>query len=163
MTRVVILGQAPARTGNGLPFTGSSGSRLCRLLDLSNYEALDRRFDLMNLLPAPVARRASGRGDSFDRVKAEQQAKTLVRQWAADEELHVVIACGHEVFRSLTDKPGTFFKGKVIGTSKARRVDIWCFPHPSGASSFWNDQRNTLQAKVFLHGLLKRYGIDMAR
>lgn len=163
MTAIKIVGQAPARSGDGRPFTGPSGQRLTRLMGLTNYDALATRFDLVNLLRAPVGKAASGRGDTFDRAAAERQAQYLMRQWAVQPDLIVAIACGHEVFRCLTHTQVPFFEGKALKLGPAQFVDVWCFPHPSGSSAFWNDNSNQRLAAEFLNRLVKHYGRPSTR
>lgn len=157
MTRLVICGQAPSRVGDGRAFSGPSGKRLAALLKLEDYEALASRVTLVNLLDHPADKR-SDRGDLFDVVAARAGARRLNRQWDCDDEKVVVLACGHLVFRCLTGKRCEFFRG-------VRRpgVEIWCFPHPSGASAFWNLPENTERARRFLKRLLKQRDIGMAR
>lgn len=161
MTRLVIVGQAPSRKGDGRPFTGPSGKRLCDLLDLPNYEALAKRVILTNLLDRPVEPAASGRGDTYDRRLANARAKQLMLYYARQPELFVILAAGKEVYRSLIGVEGTFFKGKKGKLGPAQFVDVWCFPHPSGASAYWNDRSRAAGAKRFLNRLLKSYSIDM--
>lgn len=165
MTEVIILGQAPARSGDGRPFTGPSGRRLCQLLGLPHYDSLKNRFTLQNLTPRPVHKLANGRGDTFDRLAAKASAELMVREWARSDEPVAIIACGHAVFNCVTHESKPFFKGKKIGLRHidwdAEPIEVWCFPHPSGASAFWNDQHNWLEARQFLMRLSKRYGIEL--
>lgn len=162
MTRLHFVGQAPARSGDGRPFTGHSGQRLCQLLDLVNYEALARRFDLENLLDRPMEKHSNGRGDAFERDAGVTQGRILVRQWLKQDELVPVVACGHQVFKSLTGTAKPFFKGKTIRkVGHSGRVEVWNFPHPSGASAYWNDPKKYREAQAFLRRLVKRYGINM--
>jgi hypothetical protein len=162
MIRLKIVGQAPARSGDGRPFTGSSGQRLCHLFGLMNYEALASRFDLMNLLDHTVEQSASGRGDTFDRATAIARAHKMILYWVAQGEVIPVLACGHDVFKCLTGVNKPFFSGKSIKLSgHLGQVDVWCFPHPSGASAFWNNASNWNDGQYFLKRLVKRYGINM--
>lgn len=157
MTKLVICGQAPSRVGDGRPFSGPSGKRLAALLKLGDYEALAAQVTLVNLLEAPEDKR-SDRGDHFDVVAARAGARRLNLQWNDDPEDIVVLACGHLVFRCLTGKRVDFFRG-----IRRPGVEIWAFPHPSGASAFWNFPENRKRAHRFLKRLLKQRAILMAR
>ena len=165
MTEVVILGQAPARSGDGRPFTGPSGRRLCQLMGLPHYDCLRDRFTLQNLVNRPVYQQPYGRGDTFDRLAARGRAQMLVRDWSKSEEPVAVIACGHAVFECVTKVKRPFFKGKKIALYSddwdAKPIEVWCFPHPSGASAFWNEPKNWQAAHEFLIKLSKRYGINL--
>jgi len=156
-----IVGQAPSRQGDGRPFTGPSGRRLCDLFGVQHWEALNRLADLQNLVDVPAVK--FQRGDSFDREAAMIRATALVKLWAATSEFSVVLACGHSVFQALTRHQSPFFKGKALSFPQLEsRVEIWNFPHPSGASAFWNDPRNVQEARDFIGKLRDRYGMLIA-
>lgn len=157
MTKLVICGQAPSRVGDGRAFSGPSGKRLAQLFKLEDYEALAAQVTLVNLLENPADKR-SDRGDFFDVVAARAGARRLNVEWDHDPEKIVVLACGHLVFRCLTGRKLPFFRG-----ISRPGVEIWCFPHPSGASAFWNLPENRKRARRFLKRLLKRRDIVIAR
>jgi len=157
VTKLVFCGQAPSRVGDGRAFSGPSGRRLAALLMLRDYEHLAAQCCLINIFDEPQERR-DARGDYFDEDKARRKARHLMTAWAASEERVVVVACGHAVYRALTQRKGEFFKGVRISG-----VEVWCFPHPSGASSFWNFRKNVMLSSNFLNRLVKRSGIVMAR
>lgn len=162
MTKLVIVGQAPAKSGDGRPFSGPSGRRLYQLFNLEHYDALASRATLVSLLDRPVDVGSPSRGAAFDHQAANRRARQLMVEWAKDPELVVVLACGKEVFTSLTGTQRPFFRGKKGKLGPVQFVDLWCFPHPSGASSFWRDPQNIRQAQNFLKRLLYLYGIDIA-
>lgn len=157
MTRLIFCGQAPSRIGDGRAFSGPSGRRLAALLNLRDYEDLASQCTLTNIFDVPAERR-DARGDRFDEDVARLRAKHLMECWATSEEKLVVVACGHAVYRALTQQKGEFFRGHRISG-----VEVWCFPHPSGASAFWNYRKNVLLAANFLKRLQKQAGIVMAR
>lgn len=157
MTRLIICGQAPSRVGDGRPFTGPSGRRLAALMMLRDYEHLASQFTLANIFDQPMERRED-RGDYFDMVEARRLGVQLMGGWAGEEEPVVVLACGHAVFEALTGSRQEFYHGK-----NRSGVEVWCFPHPSGASAYWNRRANVLQAANFLRRLLKRSGISIER
>lgn len=80
---------------------------------------------------------------------------------AKSREPWVMIACGHNVYRAFL-KDGRGRSEFYRGTPKANG-HIWCFPHPSGASQYWNDPANVDRASQFLRRLLDRYGIVLDR
>lgn len=157
VTRLVFCGQAPSRLGDGRPFSGPSGTRLAKLLNLGDYERLAEQVTLVNLIDEPQDK-AERRGDVFDLVQAKVKARELMAGWSDDPEPVVVLACGHSVFRCLTGRKTELFRGRAtIG------VGVWCFPHPSGASSYWNSRGNVDKAAIFLNRLVKQKGIVIAR
>jgi uracil-DNA glycosylase len=157
MTKLVFCGQAPSRIGDGRPFSGPSGKRLAALLRLRDYEHLHASVGLVNLFSIP-ADRQEARGDGFDEVEARARAERLLEGWNSWHEETIVVCCGHQVYQAFTGERSQFFKGKRMG-----QVELWCFPHPSGASSYWNHRANVLQAANFLRRLLNRSGIAIAR
>ena len=157
MTRLVFCGQAPSRVGDGRPFSGPSGKRLAQLLNLRDYEDLAAQVTLVNLIEEPVEK-TEGRGDAFDLVQARARARELVESWVDDDEQIIVIACGHSVYRCLTGSKVELFRGR-----RTFGVEIWCFPHPSGASAYWNFRGNVDRSARFLNRLVERKGIVIAR
>ena len=161
MTELVIVGQAPSRIGDGRPFSGPSGKRLAALFGLRDYEQLAASMTLINIFGNSADRREV-RGDHFDRDRARQLGEELVELWRGHRGHVIVIACGHSVFQALTGQRGTFYQAMIF-SEEASHIEVWCFPHPSGASSYWNEVPNRLTAANFLRRILKRSGIDMAR
>lgn len=156
MSRVAIVGQAPSRLGDGRPFTGPSGDRLCELLGLDRgWCQLAAKCDLVNLLTERQEKDKSGRGDNFDVAKARRLGQAMIDQWLVEGETRTVLACGKKVYFCLTGEKVDFFKGKAL-KSPFGRVEIWCFPHPSGASAFWNDPANVNRVHRFLKALQAR-------
>lgn len=157
MTKLVICGQAPSRVGDGRAFSGPSGRRLAALFNLRDYEHLASQVTLINIFDDP-AERQGNRGDAFDVDRARERGLELMRNWAQEGNV-TVVACGHQVYRALTGtRKMEFFHGRdFIG------VEVWCFPHPSGASSYWNSRARVLLAANFLRRLLKRAGIILTR
>lgn len=157
MTQLVFCGQAPSRVGDGRPFSGPSGRRLAKLLNLTDYEQLAAQVTLVNLIDRPMEK-AEHRGDPFPLVEAKARAIELMSEWIKDDEPTIVIACGHSVFRCLTGRKTELFRGRI-----SMGVEVWCFPHPSGASAYWNTRGNVDRAAKFLNRLVRRKGIAIAR
>lgn len=158
--KLYICGQAPSRQGDGRPFTGPSGDRLVKLFGLRDYEHLASQFTLINLLDQPasnVCAKPSGKkhaGDAFDRDEAVIKAFGLMLEWWDRGSQVVVLACGSSVTEALLGVKVKRFKGRRV-----RNVEIWHFPHPSGASHFWNSPDNVERSREFLKRLLDRYEI----
>lgn len=157
MSRIAIVGQAPSRLGDGRPFTGPSGERLCLLLGLDRgWCQLAAKYDLSNLLTQTQQRDVSGRGDTFDIATARRMGQAMIDTWLMEGDRRRVLACGKRVFYCLTGKKRELFQGVMIKHPLGHRVEVWCFPHPSGASSFWNDEENWNRAMRFLKMLQDR-------
>lgn len=167
MTRLIICGQAPSRVGDGRPFSGPSGKRLAVLGGFRDYEHLADAVTLMNLFGSPQARsqailcgRRTHAGDEFDTDLAAVEAFGVMLQWLKEEdERHIVIACGGKVFQAFTGQKREMYQGIRM----APNIEVWYFPHPSGASHYWNLKENRLRAANNFRKLLRRAGIDMAR
>lgn len=167
MTKIYFCGQAPSRAGDGRAFSGPSGRRLAELVGLGDYEALARSFTLVNIFqepakpkslpPKPGSRRRAA-GDEFDAKLGRELGRHLIVAIADYDPDSVVVACGHQVFTALTGvRRMEFFKGRRV-----EGVEVWCFPHPSGASQFWNHPENVERAGEFIRKLLKRSGFEGA-
>lgn len=164
MTELIICGQAPSRVGDGRAFSGPSGRRLANLFGLRDYEELASMYTLTNIFDVPAvrrplpARRSSKHrsiGDEFDERLALDRGYEMTLDWVNMEEAPVVLACGAKVAKALIGRPVPMYKGKRLG----ERLDVWHFPHPSGASQYWNSPDHVEVAARFLKRLLERYGL----
>lgn len=171
MTTLIICGQAPSRVGDGRAFTGPSGRRLAALFGLRNYEELAAKAMLTNIfdqpakpkrLPARRRTKYSASGDEFDSEAAAGRARELLQVWKDLNDRVIVVACGHAVFQALTGRKGEFYKGRNVQLA-GTVIEVWCFPHPSGASSYWNYDENKRMAANFLRRLLNRAGMTNDR
>jgi uracil-DNA glycosylase len=165
MTKLVICGQAPSRIGDGRPFSGPSGKRLAALFGLEDYEELASRVTLTNIFDVIACRPKNARhaGDEFDKTTARAIGMMRVHLWARDPEHVVVLGCGANVMEALVGKAPGMYKGKALKVEPARGLDIWHFPHPSGASHYWNDPANVDRASRFLRRFLKHYEISITK
>lgn len=159
MNKLVIVGQAPSRLGDGRPFSGPSGKRLQQLTGLKSYEQLADAFTLENIFPFSADKLTSGRGDEYDVAVARRIGDAKMLVWSLSQKPQYVLACGHQVYKSLTGSPQILFGRRVFNyPAWGGRVVIFNFPHPSGASGFWNEPDNTRKAKHFLAKLLHHLG-----
>jgi uracil-DNA glycosylase len=151
-----IVGQAPSRLGDGRPFTGPSGRRLIELGGFNSYEYMAARVRLFNLLEHKAERLPDGRGDRFDYESAKKEARRLARSWLLFRPETHVLACGSKVFNCFTGRRGEMYKGLALKDHDSTSVlNIWLFPHPSGASTYWNDPENVALARRFLRKRLR--------
>ncbi len=151
MPKPIILGQAPARSGDGRPFSGPSGRRLCALAGLSSYEELTEAFDLRNLIDEKMAKKARGKGDEFPRALAAEAAEKLKYRLPMD---FWVICMGNQVANLMevgrAKTPLMTWKVKLYSTiGNSMR-----FPHPSGVSHFWNEPENVRKASEVLRSAM---------
>lgn len=154
MNRVIILGQAPSRVGDGRPFSGPSGRRLCSLTGLADYDELSRAFKLMNLLREPVKKVPGKKGDLFDRKMAAARGAELYE--VLPDEFKIV-CCGREVWRSMgLDPTVPYFQWANVKANRRAWGDLVLFPHPSGISHYWNDAGRVRRAAEFLAPLAHR-------
>lgn len=151
----ILLGEAPARSGDGRAFTGRAGERLLSLLELDWYDQLAECFDLRNLFDQPLQKRKT-KGDTFDKTEARLNAVTFVRSLSQEGDETVVVA-GRRVWRALELHPATPWYEHV----RAWDVEFWLIPHPSGVSTYWNSSDNRTTAAMFLRMLLIREGVDL--
>ena len=157
MAELYIVGQAPARTGDGRPFTGNSGKRLLSLFGWPSYDYMAVRVNLRNLLQEKAESLPSGRGDRFDMTAGRQEAARLLGHWFIFYPETHVVACGTKVYRCFTE---IGWHEPFRGVSMHHRrydttVKVWYLPHPSGANDFWNNPRNVAAAKRFLRERLR--------
>lgn len=171
--RLYICGQAPSRSGDGRPLTGPSGKRLVSLFGFGDYEDMAGKVTLMNVLDRPVsnltnlpAKRGGNKkrhaGDQFDLDEAAIKGFGIMLELMSTGHHPVILALGNDVCRALTGERIRRYKGKKVHGRDGHEVDVWHFPHPSGASHYWNDADNVDHAKRFFTALLKRYGFDWA-
>lgn len=169
--RLYVCGQAPSRQGDGRALTGPSGQRLVKLFGFRDYEHMASEVTLMNVLDRPASNlcnlpptrhnKRRHAGDEFDRDEAAIKGFGLLLELMAEPHHPVVLALGNEVCLALAGQKIKRFKGKTLRGRDGHTVDVWHFPHPSGASHYWNDPDNVARAQRFLKRLLKRYGIAL--
>ena len=139
--RVLVLGEAPSRSSvASAPLSGRGGARLAALAGVAPAE-LPARFDLANLLPAWPGP-GSGSGSAFPAAEARRAAAAL------DLAGRRVVALGGRVAAALGARGARF---EVV---EARGATVLLFPHPSGASRFWNDPASVERAGVALRAFV---------
>lgn len=156
MSELYIVGQAPARTGDGRPFTGNSGKHLLRLFGWPSYEYMAVRVQLRNLLQEKAEPLPGGRGDRFDMTEGRREARRLLGHWFIFYPETHVIACGVKVYRCFTERlPETFHGVSMHNRRYDTTVKVWYLPHPSGANPFWNEPQSMAETRQFLRERLR--------
>lgn len=143
--RILIVGEALAKSGNGLPFSGRSGERLQRLFGVEGYQGLLSVARLTNLCS----------GYTFDQDKAAKFADLLLDQEhrlaASLSALLQLVMCGRKVAKAMDADHLDWFQTARYG----EWVVLHLFPHPSGLSRFWNDSRDAQRAQDYLRALAR--------
>lgn len=147
----LIVGQAPARSGDGTAFSGPSGRRLCQLLEVHSLAQLRQWFDLDNLILDKLSRRPTGRGDTFHMKQAERRAQEII---AGSPASQTIVACGRQVWTAFgCDLSAEWFSRCLKPNPHGELIELRLFPHPSGISHFWNDPINVQRARDALKAM----------
>lgn len=152
-TQVVLIGQAPSRSGDPCyPLTGRFGRKIQELARITEWTYL-RKTVRINVLP--VYPGTNGKGDAFPLNKARHMARTIAELGVFDCGRDVVMF-GWNVAR-VFGMPKTAWlmwerPYRVLGEPCSTRVAV--SPHPSGVSTWWNDPENLRRASAFWRGLL---------
>jgi hypothetical protein len=149
----LLVGQAPARSGDGRPFTGASGRRLCSLLDVEDYDDLVHLLDLTNLITRVMPKQGR-KGDSFDKALGRRSA-TRIQTKAIEGGRTDIIAAGLAVSMCFGVRNPAF-----LTTYQSGVLRIHVLPHPSGINLFWNDQTNVRAASRFLKAIVFDWPLD---
>lgn len=140
MNKIVIVGQAPGKRP-GEPLAGASGRRLAALAGL-DLDAFLGRVDRVNLLDEFPGK--NGKGDAFDARAALARADQLREELAGRR----VVLLGRLVARAfrLQDDMYDWFQPVEVPPG----VEVAVMPHPSGVSTWWNDEGNVNRASAFM-------------
>lgn len=143
--KVLLIGQAPGRAGDGSPLEGAAGLRLAEFAGIS-YDEYLRVTDRVNLLRKWPGRAPGGKGDLFPIAEAQLAAMQL------DIRGRVVVMVGKGVARAFsvhTRAPLAWFTLEDrISTRMA-----WMY-HPSGVNRWYNDPENVAATSRFLRAAL---------
>lgn len=147
MSKIIILGQAPAATyGEEEPLAGAARDALLRYAGRVNrHDLWQQLVEPMNLLDYYPGKQ--GKGDRFPVAEAEAAA------WNMIEELHgrTVVMLGKNVMKAFGLKLD-WFQWKTV-TSCGCTFEVAVCPHPSGVNRWWNSSTNKEKAKRFLDRL----------
>jgi hypothetical protein len=145
----LLVGQAPARSGDGRAFTGASGKRLCSLLEIESYDDLAHLLDMTNLIPEIQPKIQGRKGDSFDRALARRAAMRIFTH-AISEGRSTVILAGKGVGNIFLPDTNIEYFAPYDRSS----LRCWVIPHPSGINHFWNDPTNVKKASRILRAIV---------
>lgn len=146
----LLVGQAPARSGDGRPFTGASGRRLCSLLEIESYDDLAHLLDMTNLIPQIQPKIKGKKGDSFDRALAKRAAIRIYTQCVEEGRDRVILAGKGVAAAFLPQQQAINYFQRYLTVS----IRICVIPHPSGVNLFWNDPANVEKASRFLRAIV---------
>lgn len=157
MNPFAIIGQASSRFDDGRVFPGPSGRRLVELLGFDDYVDLWSKAHLQNLFEIEERLPRDDAGHRMDMAEARKRAQAILDAMLFINPQTQVIACGRNVFSALTGRRRIdFYKGLRIKSDYGHHVDVWCFPHPSGANDYWSDPTNVEFASKFIRKIYKR-------
>lgn len=156
--RVLLIGQAPgaSEVEAGRPFCGPAGKRLFRWLERAGFreDEFRKRHYIAAVTRCYPGRRASGRGDRVP-SRSEQE---LCRPYL-DTELEllgpdVILPVGRLAIRAfLGAQPLNAVVGSVTQDAGGRWIVP--FPHPSGASRWFNDPENAAHVERAIRHLAR--------
>lgn len=145
--RTLIIGEAPARTGDPRrPLLGRSGGRLAALcgLELQDYRRAFARANVLERWPGRLAK-----GDAFDLPAARQRAALLRRRFVGGR---LVVLLGRRTARAFGLDSAYFLPQRVAC------ANVVVLPHPSGVNRWWNEPKNLARAARFLRRAAKHGG-----
>jgi uracil-DNA glycosylase len=147
MMRILIVGQGPSKGGEGTkPLDGpGTGDKLAELAGLPREEMLSR-CTAVNLLSKWYGK--NGHGDKFPSAEAKKQAEKLRNAW---KDFDRIVLLGWNVASAFHIK-GSKEECLRWTTDKDGHV-VAVVPHPSGASRWYNEPKNTSAAEKFMRGL----------
>ena len=152
---ILLVGQAPSRTGLAPLETltpGSSSGRLLKMMGISKDEYLDN-FVRLNLIDHYPGRLASGKGDKFPIHEAKRGAVRILSQFAFPWK---ILCVGNKVAECFLPKTRIKYYEWMLCVSNYPPAvrDIAVIPHTSGLNRYWNDPSNVKLAEKFLRNKL---------
>lgn len=140
MGKILLIGQAPNRTGNPKAILeGRLGRKIADLCGITFDEYVEL-FDRINILDCWPGK--SGKGDVFPKAEAARQAMRI-----KIHERDCVVMLGQGVARSFGIK-AEFLRWTFLGSTR-----VLILPHPSGINRWYNDPQNTRKARKIMHRL----------
>jgi hypothetical protein len=148
--RVLVVGQAPGRTGDPTrPFDSRRGSGR-RLAELAGVEAISDVADVVNVLDSwPGA--AGQKGDRFP-MGAARRAAARVDLGGYDR----VLLIGRGVAAAFG------VSAPFLVWFPLRGAEAAVVPHPSGVNHWWNDGSNKERARGFFREVFRERGAEEA-
>ena len=136
--KIVLIGQAPSRTGKpSRPLASAKLAAICGLTT-GQYLKKFRRLNVFNIWPGK-----NGKGDAFPLARARTRAARLAKN----------LICGQTVFVGIKTAEAFSFKSAPLRWRKFNGGKAAILPHPSGINRWWNDPDNKKRAKRFMRAL----------
>lgn len=145
---VVIVGEAPSRSG-ARPFEfGSARRRLQQIFGVVDYDEFDRRYQMVNLWSSSIE--ANHQLGALDSISA-------LIEFARHDT--VFILCGRLVQEAFTSWA---FRSYRLSQPRLHKMNFFTsftepngftyvvIPHPSGRCRWWNDPVKVKEAQFFL-------------
>lgn len=146
MSRVLLIGQAPGRGGQGPLFPSATGHRLLTLArcDLDTFK---EAFEVVNLLQVYPGPSKTGNGDAFPRIAARVSADSMLPKLYGRR----VLFLGRGVAGAFGFGKGPWLAWRWHQHPARGGAFLWAaMPHPSGMDHFYNDPGNRAIAGSFL-------------
>ena len=136
--KIVLIGQAPSRTGD--PSRPLASNKLAALCGLTKKEYL-RKFRRLNIFDAWPGK--NGKGDAFPLAQARIRAAQLVKNLMHERVVFVGIKTA-EAFS---------FEFAPLKWQRFNNGAAAILPHPSGVNRWWNDPGNRKMASRFMRAI----------
>ena len=149
--KILLVGQAPSRTGSptlDASTPGSASSRLLKLFDMTRDDYMDR-FKRLNLIHDYPGSLPGGRGDRFSITEGRKSAQRIQKQISE----HHILCIGKKVGKCF-NLDECFTWNDYIHCYPFTRNWIAMIPHTSGLNRFYNDPDNVQRTKTFLQELI---------
>lgn len=157
MARVLLVGQAPGRSGpppGRALVGGASGTFLQKIAgfqgDLKGYL---KHFETTNLLDKYPGRAAGAKGDLFPKDEARRRAEQIEPTFRGRR----VIFVGYNVAHAFGHDLSIFQWFSWLAPDLAYRYAV--IPHPSKVNHFWNDKANVRRAVRFFDETFGRWPV----
>lgn len=154
--RLLLVGEAPSRTGRAEPkyaLTGSVGKRIAEMAGLS-MNAYLRRSERVNVFDRWPG--SNGKGSEFPRIEAKLRASRLAKTFYGRTVLFVGIrvaeAFGYASAPILAKHEFVGSRGWIYPPFQFAVV-----PHPSRVNRWYNSKRNVGRASAFLRKLFAEF------
>jgi hypothetical protein len=142
-TRVLLIGEAPGKSGVGVPLQGVV-NRWARMLGVepSSFDEVDR----VNLIGAWPG--SSGRGSAFPMSEAKAAGALLRMRW---QGVGRAVFVGRRVARAM-GYAGLPYMEWTEDVEEPSLGTVAVVPHPSGANRWYNDRDDARKAAEFVLG-----------
>lgn len=141
--KIVIIGQAPAKGGDGRPAFDGWPKRYFAWLSGASPAGIELFLEFTNLLNAWPGKK--GKGDNFPMTEATESANRMT--YALQNRR--VIFCGRNVAKAFGHFDDRYFEWDTDD----RFFTYAVMPHVSRINRWWNEPKNVERATAFFHEL----------